>query len=518
MKNAPGNLMKRGIYRQLFMSCLITFFILLFSSRTHAANEFKFCSHLPVVVVRLTDKPFPVVDMNDPIASKAKRTVALTVYDDNPNDDANGKLNCTTAATAGAEIKAVMHYRGSSSLGFPKHQFSVKLNEETRFLGMPFGGKSWIFSAEQPNLDGTYLRNSLSFYLQNQFTQLMPEESKTWGPRTRFFELFIQNPDEVTPQYAGLYVVDEAIEFNKNRINVNKKTPAILYKIDQPSAKECDITVRDTVTNETFIVDDTKGIDLVPQDDKKCKFDLPGFWPEAFSYWSSAVKTDGPYTEIVKVNGNDQKILVKTDPDSFAVTFLLNEIIKDPDGYNRNTFFYQVYDAAKDNSLTMFSGPLWDKNLGYDLKLPQAQFPVTGGYMGYGTPYSGTDGWTFKIKYQFWKDVLRDPEVQKKICYYWTEGRTKNILTKDAILKFIDDKTKWIDKHAGDGSTNSPVQRDCQRYFPNTQCYTEFNSKPGITSKIDLLNSYMTGRMDWLTEQLGTTNEECFSKIRNIVY
>src|SRR6476659_5081957 len=119
-----------------------------------APSEFKFCSHLPIVIATLKDQPFPPVDMKDPESSKSKRTVSLKIFDANPGDSIHQKLNCVSDPSE--NIDATMHYRGSSSLGFPKHQFGVKLSSSwnpsknpslktKNFLGMPYGGKSWIY-------------------------------------------------------------------------------------------------------------------------------------------------------------------------------------------------------------------------------------------------------------------------------------------------------------------------------------------------------------------------------------
>lgn len=580
----------------------------------------KFCSNLPIVIATLAkdNKSFPIVHRDTPEEmedSKAKREVMLTIFDNNPTDALNGEINCI--ADNSENIDATMHYRGSSSLDFPKHQFGVKLStpwkpksnpslKTENFLGMPYGGKSWIFSAEQANLDGTYLRNTLSFHLQNEFGKLM-QTNKAWGPRTRFFELFLNqgyklyvlpvlpgeadqsymnafiyiegqaNPTlyyrhadsgktqldvikidnidqfkqailkpmefykdgnlvrkyteryltekeikqfvsssytppkkelDIKNDYAGLYVVAEAIQFSDSRVNPDPNSPSLLYKIDQPSAKACEIPVFDSVTNQTFVVYDEQGIKLVGND--KCKQTLPDFWPNAFSLWSKSVKSLQPTQETITINGRPQIALIQTDEDSFAISFLLNEFIKDPDGYNRNTYFYQsLTKGVPVDNLTMFAGPLWDKNLGYDLHLPPADFPGTGGYMPPDDSiYKGTTGWTFNVKHDFWKDVFKRPSVQGKICQYWSKAKANNILTDSAMTQFLNQKTDWIKKSGG--MKNTPIERDCDRYFPNTECAKQYQAK------VKLLTDYINGRLQWMNNQLGNTEKECQENMKRI--
>jgi len=123
----------------------------------------KFCSNLPIVIATLNAESlsFPIIH-NDPEElekSKAKREVSLSIFDNNSNDEMKCEMNCI--ADNSENIDAIMHYRGSSSINFPKHQFGVKLStpwkqksnptlKTENFLGMPYGGKSWILARNKP--------------------------------------------------------------------------------------------------------------------------------------------------------------------------------------------------------------------------------------------------------------------------------------------------------------------------------------------------------------------------------
>jgi|GEM_PF-1716662 len=57
-----------------------------------------------------------------------------------------------------------------------------------------------------------------------------------------------------------------------------------------------------------------------------------------------------------------------TDFQSFVEYFLLNELVKDPDGYHKSTFMYKTADTSSDSDIVpgkVFAGPLWDKNKSY---------------------------------------------------------------------------------------------------------------------------------------------------------
>ena len=73
------------------------------------------------------------------------------------------------------------------------------------------------------------------------------------------------------------------------------------------------------------------------------------------------------------------KLKETTDIQSFVEYFLLNELVKDPDGYHKSTFMYKTADTCSSPSFVpgdtcsdadivpgkVFAGPLWDKNKSY---------------------------------------------------------------------------------------------------------------------------------------------------------
>jgi len=310
--------------------------------------------------------------------------------------------------------------------------------------------------------------------------------------------------------YAGLYVVAEAIQFSDSRVNPDQNPLSMMYKIDQESSNPCDTMVFDDITNIHFRVYDYQHIPF-PKD-AKCKLPLPDVWSKGFGFWSKSVKSLQPTRETVKIDNRFHVLDIKTDEDSFAISFLLNEFIKDPDGYNRNTFFYQTLNTSEPvGALTMYSGPLWDKNLGYDLNLPPDKFPGTGGYMPPASIYKGTSGWTFNVKHGFWKDVFKNPSVQGKICQYWSKAQI-NILNDQTIKEFLKKKSDWI-THTDNGM-KSAVERDCERYFPNTSgwCDTRLYDE-----KVKMLTDYVTGRLQWMNSQLGNSENECRKNIKKYV-
>lgn len=482
------------------------------SNSNYLTNQNGFCSHLPIVVVQLS-KPFPLVT-NDKQATKAKVPVTLLIYDKNITiDTAKTMKNCLSDEPL--KLQATMHYRGSSSLTSPKHQFSVKLVTEPTapFLHMPAKGKSWVFGAELANLDGTFLRSSYSFHLQNELGKELG--IFTWAPRTKFFELFIQNPSQpldINDDYTGLYILKESIGFGKNRIEPLNSLAALLYKIDDTSKAALDDELVDNGFGGQVYVDDTYKIDI-----SQMKFTAnDDLWERAFSLWTYYLNLD-PNNNTVKIIDGVYTSF-STDNKSFALYFILNELMKDPDGYNKSTYLYQTYQETVDPSnqkqgkVITYAGPLWDKNLAYDLHLtPVEDFNGTGGFAGYGPPYAGADGWSFTNKSPYWKQLLRNKELQKEICSIWVAGRNeKHILADTNIMSYIDQQVDWL--KAPNNKDNEPIARDCNKYFPDTDCAKDYEKK------VQMMKDYIALRVKWLEDKgFGTDEASCITNFKQNV-
>ncbi len=121
--------------------------------------------------------------------------------------------------------------------------------------------------------------------------------------------------------------------------------------------------------------------------------------------------------------------------------------------------------------------------------------------------YRTANGWTFGVKFGFWKDAFKRPSVQNKICFYWARAKNHSSLTEPGINYFLDQKISWISKPV---KNSTPIERDCSRYFPNTQCAGQYNAK------VALLKKYIKDRLIWMSDNLGDNETVCRANIDKI--
>ncbi|HKQ37627.1 MAG TPA: lamin tail domain-containing protein [Verrucomicrobiae bacterium] len=217
------------------------------SSRNYIAlanttNMLNFNSHLPIVVIHnLGQGAFSSSDLSD-------RHVVVQTFE--PNLGRNSSMtNAPTLAEFG-----IAHRRGSSTAGLAKGSLFLEVQDEFRegknveFLGLP-KESDWILYA--PNyFEPVMMKNPLAHQLAR--------DQGEYGPRTRFVEVYLKDDDATAPatltdaDYNGLYVLEEKIKRDKNRVNIAELTPeniaqpevsgGYIWSIDRVSPGEPQVT------------------------------------------------------------------------------------------------------------------------------------------------------------------------------------------------------------------------------------------------------------------------------------
>lgn len=184
--------------------------------------------------------------------------------------------------------------------------------------------------------------------------------------------------------------------------------------------------------------------------------------------------------------------------------FLLNELVKDPDGYHKSTFMFKTGDSLQgSNSIIpgkVFAGPLWDKNKSYgnyggDVTfpcpdtIPSSQWADPVGFL-YCAQQGGQAPW-------WWSVLLLSEEFKKTASDTWIAATKEGgILTAGAIGAYIDEQRSYLDDQPYPNDPGSigtgAIQRELKRW-------------PGLAG-LDLKDWIFTGyeeyagRIEWLQD------------------
>lgn len=406
------------------------------------------------------------------IIQDTKINVQMKVLD-NPLGENN--VSDTTYSYLG---KAGIEIRGFSSAWVDKKSYTVETrmdysdsSRNVKLMGMP-KENDWVFNG--PYMDKSLMRNVLAYNLGNKMGQ--------WAPRTRFFEMYLNNV------YKGVYVLIEKIKNDKNRLNLAEINP------------------QDTVGDEL-----TGGYIL--------KIDRPdpgdveglGYWFSPYRAWTRIqqqvpfvfVDPDWDQLDVKQRNyirnqitkfedamySDDYKDREKgyypyINVQSFVDYYILNELGRNLDGYRVSTYLYKDKDS-KGGKITM--GPFWD----YNISFGNANFFAAGNTQGWIIDGMG-DADSYAMPF-WWEKLRLDPYFNSRLKNRWNELRSKYI--NDSYLNHM------IDSCALELSN---AQKRNFKAWNILSTYVWPNNYVGGTyeNEIIYLKTWLKDRISWMDSQI----------------
>lgn len=179
----------------------------------NTTNVTRFNTHLPIIVLHnLGQGAFSTADLSD-------RHVVVQTF-----EPVLGRSSMTNAPTL-AEF-GVAHLRGSSTLGYAKGSFFLEFHDEFRepknveLLGRP-KESDWVLYAPN-NFEPVIIKNPLAHQLARDMGE--------YASRSILVEVYLKDdsgaPGAISDtDYNGIYVLEEKIKRDANRINVAELTP-----------------------------------------------------------------------------------------------------------------------------------------------------------------------------------------------------------------------------------------------------------------------------------------------------
>jgi len=369
--------------------------------------------------VNFTTSNLPIVSINthgQTITDANKITADIGVI-----DNGKGNINRVTDAFNVFNGKCGIEMRGHSSLSFPKKQYGIELRDSignsvaVPLLGMP-SESDWVLNASFT--DKTFLRNVIAYKLGRDIGR--------YASRTRYCEVVIDN------QYMGLYVLEEKIKRDKNRVDIKK-------------LEASDIS-GDALTGGYILK-----IDRIDSGDKYFNSVFPSVYPQVPSKLSpisyihvyptaaNILPVQQEYiknyitkfeTSLSKPTYNDPFFgyYDYVDFDALVDYVLVSEFVKSIDAYRLSSFLYKNRDSLGGK---LVFGPLWD----YDISFGLADYGegwLSSGWEANVTPYEGI--WSNP----FWiKKIFNDAVFVNKLAKRWNE-LNQTVFNLTELLSYMD--------------------------------------------------------------------------------
>jgi len=407
-------------------------------------------SNLPIVIISTDD------GVTIPDEPKVKAT--MKIIDRGPGErnyvtDKDNPLYLNYNGRIGIET------RGSSSQESPKKNYGFKTrkdddktNNNVSLLGMP-GENDWILGGMV--FDTAFIRD---YFCHNLYGKM-----GNYASRAVYCEVIIND------NYVGLYILQEKLKADDNRINVTKigKKDNALPALSGGYISKADKTTGGDPVAWTMYSFQNSAVEYI--------HDLPkpeDATTEQTSYISNfffRLESAAQNNDVSVVNGYPSLI----DIPSFIDFMIVNEFASNPDAYQYSTYFH------KDRNGKLRAGPVWDLDLTFGNDLFQ-----------WNMDRSKTNLWYFEDDFynngsRFWHDLFHNSLFRCYLSKRWNELLEPEMpLNRPAREAFLDETVELI---------SEAVARDCQRWGKQTN----------HTERIAAIKSFMQAREEWITAGLG---------------
>ncbi|MGO4905904.1 CotH kinase family protein [Flavobacterium sp. W20_MBD1_R3] len=423
---------------------IIILLIVSITSTTVSAQTFT-DSNLPIVIITTDNDPntnLPLEILDDP------KILATMKIIKRPDGTRNYLTDQNTAGFLNYSGRIGIEIRGSSTQTLPKKQYSLTTlkadntsNNNVSIFGMP-SENDWILNGL--GFDPSLVRDYLAYYMARQMGN--------YATKTEYCEVVING------DYKGLYVFQEKIKSNDNRVNVVK-------------IEATDNALPNITGGYITKADKTTGGDPVAfwMDETKFVHDLPK--PENATVEQTAyIKAEFEKLQDHAYD-NDLEDGFRTiiDVPSFVDFMLVNELCSNADVYQSSTFFH------KDRGGKLRAGPVWDFNQGFGSTF---------------TNSSHVDKWQFnngnRIGPPFWTYLFDNGDFRCSLSKRWNEVIAPGQpLDKDILLTYLNNALNYI---------SEAIPRESQRW----------GTLDDHTADVNRIRTFIVDRTTWIANNIGS--------------
>ncbi|MEZ7503674.1 CotH kinase family protein [Flavobacterium sp. Arc2] len=436
--------MKKFYITQLNTISTIILLVVFITSYSVTAQTFT-GSNLPIVIITTDNDPstnLPLEILDEPKILASMKIIKRPDGTRNFISDQNTPGFLNYSGRIGIEI------RGSSTQLLPKKQYGLTTlkadntsNNNVSIFGMP-EENDWILNGL--GFDPSLVRDYMAYYMSRQLGN--------YASRTQFCEVVING------DYKGLYVFQEKIKSDENRVDVLKieKTDNILPNITGGYITKADKTTGgDPIA---FWMDETKFVHDLPKS-KNATTEQTQYIEGVFNKLQ-----DHAYD-------NDLEDGYKTviDVPSFVDFMLVNELCSNSDVYQSSTFFH------KDRDGKLRAGPVWDFNLSLGSTFANGDSQV--------------DQWQFnngnRIGPPFWTYLFDNEDFRCYLAKRWNEVIAPGQpLNKEVLIAYIDNTLSYI---------SEAIPRENERW----------GTLGDHTNDINRVKTFIEERTTWITNNIG---------------
>ena len=441
---------------------------------------------LPILVSgqSLSVSNLPIIRINTKtrvIQDEPKIPVVMELF-----DSGSGQLNQVSASPT-LTMVAGIEYRGSTSQadfiflpGYVKKPYGIEIwtdstgvtAKKMSLVQMP-EESDWVLNASYN--DRSFMRDFISQNLAGRLGLL--------NSKSKFVELIVNE------EYRGVYILMEKIKQGKNRVPISDLYPTenagdavtggYIVKIDKSSGSP----------SATWKSNYTSGITAT----QKCEFQIEYpkygiitqqqliYIRDYINNWEQKLMTE---------DMNDPKASFRNfmDMPSFVNYFILNEVVRNVDGYRLSTYLYKDKESLG-GKIKM--GPAWD----FNIALGNADY--LNGWMTNGFVYKAMENEGGKNDYWqvpfWWNKLIQDASFRKALATRWKAVRS-SFLTTNSIYSTID---------SAQVALKDPLTRNFQKYpLMGKKIWPNYYVGATLSDEVSWLKNWIQGRLTWLDAQM----------------
>ncbi|MBN1466845.1 CotH kinase family protein, partial [candidate division KSB1 bacterium] len=366
--------------------------------------------------------------------------------------------------------------RGNASQMFDKKPYLLETRDDfganlnISLLDMP-KENDWILRAA--HIDRTFIRDALALEMSRRMGR--------WASRTRHVELILNG------DYRGVYILEESIKPDKNRLNIARMDSADIAGDDVTGGYIYDIAQTENDFGKRRQLKYPKADEVQPQQIAYIrKYDDDFRRVMEQSYYTDPVRGYAAWIDV----------------DYFIDAILLEEACKNSDAYGWSAHFH------KDRLGKLRAGPAWD----YDQALSNSTFNDGPNYAEWIIEKSEFDGHLRDNHPPFWIKLFREAAFKKQLALRWFALR-ENVWKTDAILGIIDSTAAHLDEAQVRNFTRWPGVLGAF-LWRETPGYAERDT---YEKEVDYLREFITNRLSWMDAQLRRYVEESSDPVDGLV-